>query len=351
MILVLTLALVAQAPVTKVAVIPTHVDDNAKGEIPELFDDHVLTAVQSLAGLTAIGQDDINAMLGLEQQKELLGCDDVSCVAEIGGALGVDKLMVLKVARVGAKWAVTAKIMTTDPPSVEKRTSNFVEGGTEELMEAMGWIVPEVFGRGVKPAAAGSAFAQPEPTVEPEPTEPIPEDPTPFEISIALGLYPGHPNSPETPDDTAPEGTVLLQKELTAAPSFTWRYADLGSVALLLQATAGLASVHSFTMEFGSGISERSSSSGGESYLWLEVLQLLRVPFYENNERYLLMPSDRVGLEVGVGGHAVIGVANEAGLSARVALYGAWFMLGAQLAVGSTTNVQFGPVFGLRFGF
>ena len=51
--------------------------------------------LKRIQGASVIGKEDIAAMLDLEGQKQVLGCDsNTSCLAEIGGALGVDKLVV-----------------------------------------------------------------------------------------------------------------------------------------------------------------------------------------------------------------------------------------------------------------
>src|SRR5262245_20571431 len=39
--------------------------------------------------IKVIARSDIEAMLGLERMKDMLACEDTSCMAQIGGALGV----------------------------------------------------------------------------------------------------------------------------------------------------------------------------------------------------------------------------------------------------------------------
>jgi hypothetical protein len=51
--------------------------------------------VKRIDGATVLGRDDVNAMLQLEKDKRVLGCsDDTQCLAELGGALGVERLVV-----------------------------------------------------------------------------------------------------------------------------------------------------------------------------------------------------------------------------------------------------------------
>ena len=72
----------------------------------------ILTAVVKEApGTSVINRDDITAMLQLESDKQMLGCtDDMSCLSEIGGALGVDKIIVGQVGRVEREYVVSLRI-------------------------------------------------------------------------------------------------------------------------------------------------------------------------------------------------------------------------------------------------
>ncbi|MEK7704994.1 MAG: outer membrane beta-barrel protein [Myxococcota bacterium] len=134
---------------------PVQVDKSAEGQLPQLVNDVVLTAVQNIGTFEVIGQDDVNALIGFEKQKDLVGCDDASCLADIGGALGVDRIFVMKVARVGEEWVTTIKIINIREARVEGRSSEFTAGNAKALLLAMPQIVTKVLG-----TAGGSAAAQ-----------------------------------------------------------------------------------------------------------------------------------------------------------------------------------------------
>src|SRR5688500_16256709 len=57
----------------------------------------------TLRGARVTSTSEISALLGLERQKQLLGCSDEasSCMAELAKALGVDGLALGDVAKVG----------------------------------------------------------------------------------------------------------------------------------------------------------------------------------------------------------------------------------------------------------
>src|SRR4051794_21934292 len=61
----------------------------------------VLGAVSAYPDAQVISESDIGALLGLERQKLMVGCDDDACLAQIGGALGVEYLLTSEASRVG----------------------------------------------------------------------------------------------------------------------------------------------------------------------------------------------------------------------------------------------------------
>lgn len=64
----------------------------------------------------AVAQKDIAQVLGLERQRQLLGCSDdknSSCLAELAGALGVDGIMSLTITRSDPYFVATARVVHT----------------------------------------------------------------------------------------------------------------------------------------------------------------------------------------------------------------------------------------------
>jgi len=168
LLVVLAVPALAAAERPKLAVISTQVEQSAKGQLPKLFDDYLLTAVHELGTFEVVGQDDINALIGFEKQKQLLGCDDVTCMADIGGALGVELLLGAKVARLANDWAITIKVINIKSVKVESRSSDFVKGDAKALLEAVPGIVHKLFGLpSPTPAAAAEVTPAAVPTHTP----------------------------------------------------------------------------------------------------------------------------------------------------------------------------------------
>ena len=77
--------LVTAAAPPSIAVLPvrTHTLPANKTAV---LDTLLVAGVADLRAYRVIGSGDINAMLGLDKMKAAVGCDDLSCAADIGGA-------------------------------------------------------------------------------------------------------------------------------------------------------------------------------------------------------------------------------------------------------------------------
>ncbi|MCK5690952.1 hypothetical protein KAI87_16845 [Myxococcota bacterium] len=91
-----------------------------------------------------IGGSDIKAMLAHESERAMMGCSDVSCLVELGGALGADLLATASVGRIGKLFLVNLKILNIHKAEVVARWSEQVEGGEEALLPVISKCVAEV---------------------------------------------------------------------------------------------------------------------------------------------------------------------------------------------------------------
>lgn len=103
-------------------------------EQAQFFSGHLAARLSSTPWLQVVSSDDIAQMIGLERQRELLGCADgkASCMAELAGALGVDGMLVGQVAKVGQSFQVNVKVM--DPAGSPLFVYSSERLGTEEAV-------------------------------------------------------------------------------------------------------------------------------------------------------------------------------------------------------------------------
>ena len=76
-----------------------------------------------------------------------MGCDDASCVAEIGNALGVPYLTAGNVANLEGSTVLTLKLINVQTATVVARVSKIAGGGNQVLPRIIAEVVQEMVAR------------------------------------------------------------------------------------------------------------------------------------------------------------------------------------------------------------
>ncbi len=99
--------------------------------------DLVAQRIQQTGAFRVIGKSDIGTLLTMEEQRQKLSeCTDSSCLAEIGGALGVQFLVAGNVSAFGQKYLLNLKLIDVGRIVVASRITKTVEGD-EGLLAAV----------------------------------------------------------------------------------------------------------------------------------------------------------------------------------------------------------------------
>jgi hypothetical protein len=114
-------------------------------------------ALEGLASSLITGLDryqvvshaDVVAMVGQAEQAQLLGCDDETCLAEIGAAMGAPFLFTSSVGKVGDLYVVSAALVDNARARTLARQSISVSN-PDRIVDAMRAVTLRTFG---KPAA------------------------------------------------------------------------------------------------------------------------------------------------------------------------------------------------------
>jgi TolB-like protein len=110
----------APAPRPRLAVLPL-AGNNVAAHVPLALDDVIAIEISRSQRFEVIASGEIRSMLGLEEMKQAVGCDDASCIAEIGGALDVTYVVSGKVSRLGEQFHVSLTMSDVKAARVEAR--------------------------------------------------------------------------------------------------------------------------------------------------------------------------------------------------------------------------------------
>ena len=108
---------------------------NIEAKLGEFFSEHLAQQLK-YAGLKVVTSREIASLLGIERQRQLLGCSEGGCIAELANALGVDGLVLGDVALLSGRYQLNLKIIaTSDGRTVALASSSVSSEG--ELVEAL----------------------------------------------------------------------------------------------------------------------------------------------------------------------------------------------------------------------
>jgi len=92
-----------------------------QAHLPAALTEALAAAVTDASGCDVISSADIAAIAGFEAQRELCGVRSDACLAEIGDALGVDRIVAGSVVQLGQSTTVTARVVNIKASRVEAR--------------------------------------------------------------------------------------------------------------------------------------------------------------------------------------------------------------------------------------
>ena len=134
----------AQTDTTGIAMIGVRASHGVEDSLAQLLDEALLVTLKK-SGVynTVMGSSDVAQMLDHDQRKSILGCQEDSCLAEVGGALGVPYLGSCTLGKLGGRYLITLKVISTEESKVISRAMRQVddEGG---LVDAVRGLVDEV---------------------------------------------------------------------------------------------------------------------------------------------------------------------------------------------------------------
>jgi hypothetical protein len=97
---------------------------------------------------------DLEALLGFERQRQLLGCTETSCMTEIASAFGVDYLLITELSVVEDVWLLSFSLLHLGQGKSVGRSTDQLSSHAE-VLGAAGRRIPELLGAALGGAPAG----------------------------------------------------------------------------------------------------------------------------------------------------------------------------------------------------
>lgn len=175
----MALALGAQsskpAPPT-LAVMPLQAKGGMDQNAADLITARMVTALRDHGRFSRVVDNaDMQALLGFEEQKQLLNCDSSSCMAELAGALGVDMVMATSAGQLGDAWVINVSLVDTRTARALASVSRTLrDGSVADLLDQ----APAAAMEAVDKAGIGSADGS-QPVAAVAPTQAADPAPTP----------------------------------------------------------------------------------------------------------------------------------------------------------------------------
>ncbi len=119
--------------------------------------DSVAAALRRVPGISVITPADLATLLSHEQHRQLLGCTSDACMAEVGGALGVDEIVTGSVGRLGQSWLIHLRRLDVRKARAVQEADRRLRGGTvDDVLDVLPAMAAELFGSAAEmPEAAG----------------------------------------------------------------------------------------------------------------------------------------------------------------------------------------------------
>jgi hypothetical protein len=211
MVACLLAAVLAAAP-PKLAVLQVAAGEGVPPSTAAAITEAVVGEVRKQSRAEVITQREIGSILSLENQKAMLGCQTDACMAELGGALGTDRLVAGDLAKLGESFLLHLRVVDVKKVRVVAQADRRLRGGTiDDVLDVLPAMVGELF-----------APAAPQAAVIPPPLAPPVAVAPPQAGGPAPGATPTPPADGGAPGATAPPAAPPVGAALSKKAAGGW---------------------------------------------------------------------------------------------------------------------------------
>ena len=133
-----------EEPDTRLAVMDLRLAKGIDASVGSLLNETIISKLDATGQFQSIiSGSDMRDMIDLETQKMALGCEQDSCLAELGGALGVPYMLVSNLGRFGKQYILNIKFVAVEEAKVLGRV-NKILADEAKVLEALPKALQEI---------------------------------------------------------------------------------------------------------------------------------------------------------------------------------------------------------------
>jgi hypothetical protein len=167
MVACLLAAAIAAAP-PKLAVLQLMNGEGVPASTAQAITEAVVAELRRQSKAEVITQREIASVLSLEKQKAMLGCDTDACMAELGGALGAERLVAGDMAKLGQSFLLHLRVVDVKKVRVSAQADRRLRGGTiDDVLDVLPAMVAELFPSAQLPVGPAPAVVTEAPLAPP----------------------------------------------------------------------------------------------------------------------------------------------------------------------------------------
>jgi hypothetical protein len=107
--------------------------EGVNADITDVASDTYISTLKEIDRFDLATSSDVRMMIGAEQQRQLIGCDDESCMAEIAGALGAEFLSRGRLSLLDEEIILTLELFDSGAASLENQLTEALPADLSQL--------------------------------------------------------------------------------------------------------------------------------------------------------------------------------------------------------------------------
>ncbi len=124
-------------------VMPLHAVDDVDARISDVVGRAVTAHLAAVDDLEIVSTRDLEALVQLENDRDLLGCETTTCLSEIGNALGAEWVIYGSVGWLGGRYSVSLNAVETKGDRVTARTQRWA-ASERAITVIIPWLVKDL---------------------------------------------------------------------------------------------------------------------------------------------------------------------------------------------------------------